>query len=142
MSNLSITDDLFFSQAGLDRSQVESIVSEALAGADDGELYLEYSQSEGLGWDDGKLKSASFDTTQGFGLRAVADEAFGYAHAADLSEQAIRRAATTVRAVHAGHGGQLALPPPGTNLLLYSSDNPLALVDFDTKVKLLAAIDG
>ena len=142
MSNLSITDDLFFSQAGLDRSQVESIVSEALAGADDGELYLEYSQSEGLGWDDGKLKSASFDTTQGFGLRAVADEAFGYAHAADLSEQAIRRAAATVRAVHAGHGGQLALPPPGTNRLLYSSDNPLALVDFDTKVKLLAAIDG
>ena len=142
MSNLSIADDLFFSQAGLDRARVESIISEALAGGDDGELFLEYSQSEGLSWDDGKLKSASFDTTQGFGLRAVADDSFGYAHAADLSEEAIRRAAATVRAVHAGHSGELALPPSGTNRLLYSSENPLALVDFESKVKLLAAMDA
>ena len=142
MSNLSIADDLFFSQAGLDRARVESIIAEALAGGDDGELFLEYSQSEGLSWDDGKLKSASFDTTQGFGLRAVADDSFGYAHAADLSEEAIRRAAATVRAVHAGHSGELALPPSGTNRLLYSSDNPLALVDFESKVKLLAAMDA
>jgi TldD protein len=142
MSNLAITDDLFFTQAGLDRARVESIVADALAGGDDGELFLEYSQSEGLSWDDGKLKSASFDTTQGFGLRAVADDSFGYAHAADLSEDAIRRAAATVRAVHAGHSGALALPPPGTNRLLYSSENPLGLVDFDAKVKLLADIDA
>ena len=66
---------------------------------DDGELFLEYSQSESLALDDGRIKSASFDTTQGFGLRAVAGEAAGYAHASDLSEAAIRRAAATVRAV-------------------------------------------
>ena len=46
-----------------------------------------------------------FDTTQGFGLRAVSGEAAGYAHASELSEAAIRRAAATVRAVASGHAG-------------------------------------
>ncbi|MDR3514889.1 MAG: metalloprotease TldD [Azospirillaceae bacterium] len=142
MSHLATTDDLFFNRAGLDRTQVEGMIAEALNGADDGELYLEYSQSESLAWDDGKLKSAAYDTTQGFGLRAVSGESTGYAHASTLSEDAIRRAADTVKAVHAGRSGTLALSPAGTNRLLYDALNPLALVDFADKVKLLAAIDA
>src|SRR5919108_1943686 len=142
MSDLSKTDDLFFIRAGLDRSRVEGIVGDALKGADDGELFLEYNQSEALSWDDGRLKNASFDTTQGFGLRSIAGEAAGYAHASELSEDAIRRAATTVKAVHAGQGGTLALPPRGTNRSLYTDDNPLALVPFERKVGLLAEVDA
>ena len=109
------------------RPRVERIVGDALNGADDGELFLEYSQSEALGFDDGRLKSASFDTTQGFGLRAVAGEAAGYAHATELSAR--RRSSAPprrVKAVHAGHGGKLAVPPRGTNRSLYTDDNPLA----------------
>src|SRR5690606_26890591 len=128
MTNLALTDDLFFARAGLDRSRVEARVSEALKGADDGELFLEYSQSEALSYDDGRLKSASFDTSQGFGLRSIAREAAGYAHASELSEEAIARAAETVKAVHAGHGGTMAMPPTGTNRRLYSDANPLAQV--------------
>ena len=142
MSALAVTDDLFFNRAGLDRARVEGIVAEALGAADDGELYLEYAQSESLGWDDGKLKSASFDTTQGFGLRAIAGEATGYAHASTLSEDAIRRASSTVRAVSANHSGTVAAAPQGTNRALYTPDNPLALVPFEEKVQLLAAIDA
>ena len=142
MSALAVTDDLFFNRAGMDRARVEGVVQDALHGADDGELYLEYAQSESLGWDDGKLKSASFDTTQGFGLRSIAGEATGYAHASNLSEDAIRRAAATVRAVQAGHTGTLAEPPAGTNRALYIPDNPLHLVPFEEKVKLLADIDA
>ena len=142
MTNLALTDDLFFARAGLDRSRVEARVSEALKGADDGELFLEYSQSEALSYDDGRLKSASFDTSQGFGLRSIAGEAAGYAHASELSEEAIARAAETVKAVHAGRGGTMAMPPTGTNRRLYSDANPLAQVDFETKVKLLADIDA
>ncbi|GLR77996.1 metalloprotease TldD [Azospirillum oryzae] len=142
MSALAVTDDLFFNRAGMDRARVEGVVQDALHSADDGELYLEYAQSESLGWDDGKLKSASFDTTQGFGLRAIAGEATGYAHASNLSEDAIRRAAATVRAVQAGHTGTLAEPPAGTNRALYIPDNPLHLVPFEEKVKLLADIDA
>ena len=84
MSHLATTDDLFFNKAGLDRPRLESLVDAALKDADDGELYLEYRQSEGLTYDDGRLKTASFDTSQGFGLRSVAGEAAGYAHASEL----------------------------------------------------------
>ena len=65
MSDLARTDDLFFTRAGLDRGRVEGIVGDALKGADDGELFLEYSQSESLAFDDGRLKSASFDSFTG-----------------------------------------------------------------------------
>src|SRR5438067_11521446 len=142
MSNLAVTNDLFFDRTGMDSRRVEKLVGEALAGMDDGELFLEYSQSESVALDDGRIKSASFDTTQGFGLRAVAGEAAGYAHASELSEAAIRRAADTVRAVASGHSGVFAAPPPGTNRSLYTEQNPLGLVDLGAKTRLLAEIDA
>jgi TldD protein len=142
LSPLLQTDDLFFAQTGMDRDAVTREVQAALVGADDGELYLEYCQSESLSWDDGKLRSASFDTTQGFGLRAVAGETVGYAHAASLDEAAIKRAAATVKAVKAGYAGNLELPPVGTNRKLYDEDNPLLGKSFSDKVKLLQDIDA
>ncbi|HEM47034.1 MAG TPA: metalloprotease TldD, partial [Alphaproteobacteria bacterium] len=67
MSDLSKTDELFFTRSGMDRSAIERTVARALKGADDGELFLEYSQSEAISLDDGRIRSASFDTAQGFG---------------------------------------------------------------------------
>jgi TldD protein len=142
MSDLTQTDRLFFDQSGLDRGRVETIVGDALAGMDDGELFLEYCQSESLLFDDGRLKNASFDTSQGFGLRGVSGEATGYAHASQFSEQALKRAAATVRAVRAGHDGVMAAGPAGTNRQLYGDFNPLGAVPFEDKVKLLAEIDA
>ncbi len=142
MSHIATTDEIFFNRAGLDRARLETIVDDALSGADDGELFLEYCQSESLAFDDGRLKSASFDTSQGFGLRSVAGEAAGYAHASDLSEAAIRRAAETVKAVHAGRGGVIAGAPVGTNQILYSDINPLGETPFEAKVDLLSEIDA
>jgi TldD protein len=139
---MKATDSLFFERTDLDPDRTGAIVGEALAGCDDGELFLEYRQSESFVFDDGKLKSANFDTSQGFGLRAVDGEAIGYAHAAELSEAAIRRAAGTVQAVRSGRGGTVAAPPPGTNRVLYIDDNPLDGVAFERKVALLAEIDG
>src|SRR5262245_7673515 len=142
MSAIAITDDLFFNRAGLDRSRAEHTVADALKGGDDGELFLEFNQSEALSLDDGKLKSASFDVTQGFGLRAVAAEAHAYAHASELSEAALKRAAATVKAIHSGHSGTLAEGPQGTNRHLYSDDNPLAKLDFSAKVEVLQQMDA
>src|SRR3569832_165725 len=81
--------DLFFSRTGMDPVRVQGLVDSALQSADDGELFLEYSQSESFAFDDNRLKAASFDTSQGFGLRAVAGEAPGYAHASEISEAAL-----------------------------------------------------
>ncbi|MGC2715107.1 MAG: metalloprotease TldD [Pseudolabrys sp.] len=129
-------------RAGLDRGKVHQIMGRGLEGADDGELFLEYRQAEALTFDNGRLKQASYDTVQGFGLRAVKDEAVGYAHASDVSEAAIARAADAVRAVKGGHSGTYAEAPARTNRKLYSDENPLGSPAFDAKVKLLESIDA
>ena len=142
MTETTHAEKLFFNKAGLDKSRVQAIVDDALSGADDGELFLEYRQSESFSWDDGRLKAASFDTSQGFGLRVVSDESTGYAHASQLSEEALKRAASSAVAVCAGHTGIKAEAPVDTNQWLYVEDNPLANIDFETKVKLLSDIDA
>ncbi|MEX2455296.1 MAG: metalloprotease TldD [Rhodospirillaceae bacterium] len=142
MSDLSRTDDLFFARTGMDLGRIERLVADSLDGADDGELFLEYCQSEGLAFDDGRLKSASFDTMQGFGLRGVSGEATGYAHASVLSEDAIERACETVRAVRSGRGGRSDVGPQATNRALYGDENPLGEFDFATKVRLLEEMNA
>ena len=84
----------FFERAALDPARIRAIAQNALAGMDDGELFLEVAQSENLTWDDGRLRNAAFDVSQGFGLRSVLGEAVAYAHASELSEEAIARALT------------------------------------------------
>ncbi|MDA0239422.1 MAG: metalloprotease TldD [Proteobacteria bacterium] len=142
MSDSATTDEIFFNRTGMDKTRVEGIVQDSLKGADDGELFLEYCQSESFVFDDGRLRSANFDTTQGFGLRAIAGEAAGYSHASELSEEALKRASTTVKAVHAGYDGTFADAPQKTNQSLYVDDNPLHQIPFEQKVKLLADIDA
>ena len=142
MADTSRAEEFLFRRSGLDRGRVERVVDDALGSADDGEMFLEYRQSESLAWDDGRLKSAAFDTSQGFGLRAVVGESTGYAHATELSEPAMRRAAGAIAAVRAGRSGTYADGPAGTNRSQYGDDNPLDEVPFADKVRLLEEIDA
>ncbi len=139
---MSLATGSLLDRAGLGRQYAQRYLARGLEGADDGELYLEYAQSELLVFDNGRLKQATYNTDQGFGLRAVKDEAVGYAHSSDVSEAALARAAAAVRAVRAGYSGRYAEPPGHTNVRLYSDDNPLGAPPFETKVRLLEAIDA
>lgn len=141
---LATTDALFFNRPGsvLDRSRAESVVGDALVGMDDGELFLEYRESEGISLEDGRIRSASFDTQLGFGLRAVLGEETGYSHAGELSDDALSRAAATVSAVRAGRSGQVAAGPRSTNARLYSDGNPLSSTTFPDRTETLAKIDS
>ncbi|MDN2582727.1 metalloprotease TldD [Aquibium sp. ELW1220] len=130
------------SRFDIDDSTVRRLVADAIGGADDGELFLEYSEGEALVFDNGRLKTASFNTDQGFGLRAVAGEATGFAHASEMSGAALRRAADAVSTVKAGYSGTLAAAPSGTNVKLYDDVNPIASPGFAEKASLLQEIDG
>jgi TldD protein len=143
MTPLAVTDKLFFERpdAKLDRATADATLRSALARSDDGELYLEYREGEQISLDDGRIRSAGFDTSLGFGLRAIAGEATGYAHASELSDAALRRAAESVAAVAAGYSGTAAEPPRATNARLYSDANPLGRTDFPQRTALLAQID-
>ena len=141
---LSVTDRLFFSGHGqtLDLDAAQRQTEVALARADDGELFLEYRESESISLDDGRIRSAGFDTTLGFGLRAVAGETTGYAHAGELSPDALRRAAGTVGAVAAGYSGTVAESPRSSNARLYSAANPLSDTEFPARTAVLSQIDA
>ena len=142
MTDIARTDDIFYARTGMDPERVGSRVDSALDGADDGELFLEYNQTESITFDDGRVRNANFDTSQGFGLRAVSGEATGYAHSTEISEASIARAGETVRAVRTGHNGTVADAPAGTNRDLYTDVNPLGVMAFEDKVALLSEIDA
>jgi TldD protein len=128
--------------SGCDTDRVSGLLHGALNGADDGELFLERSESEMLVFDDGRLKSANYDATEGFGLRVVAGETAGYAHSSEISEAAIARAADSASLAKRGYAGVAAEGPRGTNTKLYGEDDPLASPEFGGKVALLQEIDA
>jgi len=129
-------------EADLDRDTALSILRSAVAGGDDGELFLERRRSEALVFDDGRLKTASYDASEGFGLRAVRGEVAGYAHSTEISEAALRRASETARLAVGEGGGTWADAPEGTNKKLYTDDDPIAGAAFPVKVETLREIDA
>jgi TldD protein len=117
------------------------LTADALKGCDDGELYLQYTASESFGFDDGRLKTADFQTHAGFGLRGVSGETSAFAHANELSEAAIRRAAETMTVLDPASGARPA-PPRRSNARLYTDADPLGLIPFARKVELCQRIDA
>lgn len=128
--------------ADFSRAEAEALLAATLKGAEDGELFLEKRQTESLVWDDGKLKSASFDESQGFGLRAVMGETAAYAHATDLSLAALKRAAEVCRTVATGSSVVHAVSPERTNRKLYADTNPAEAMGFSEKIALLQKADA
>lgn len=119
-----------------------SILQDATNGADDGELFLERRRGEVFSFDDGRLKTASYDASEGFGLRAVKGETAGYAHATEISENALIRAGGTAKLAVGDGGGTMSASPQATNVKLYSDMNPMDGFAFSVKVDVLREIDA
>jgi TldD protein len=126
----------------MDHDTALAHLQEATRGADDGELFLERRRSEMLSFDDGRLRTASFDASEGFGLRAVRGETAGYAHSTTLTEHSLKRAVATARLAVGDGGGTLADGPVGTNRKLYSDADPMEDAAFPVKIDILREIDA
>ena len=129
-------------ETDMDEGNALSILRDATAGADDGELFLERRRSEILSWDDGRVRTASYDASRGFGLRAVRGETAGYAHSTEMTESALRRAADTARLAVGSGGGTMAPPPRRTNEKLYGDLDPIEGAAFGVKIETLQEIDA
>lgn len=127
---------------GLVPEQARRTLAEAIGDADDGEIFLERSRSESFLYDDGRLKSAAFDTSDGFGLRVVAGESAGYAHSSEVSEAALKRAAGSASLARRGYSGKADEGPRSTNARLYEDVDPTEAPSFEAKVALLQEIDS
>ncbi|AUJ63118.1 metalloprotease TldD [Aestuarium zhoushanense] len=129
-------------ETSLDQDQALVLLREATAGADDGELFLERRRAEVLTLDDGRIKTASYDSSEGFGLRAVRGETAGYAHSTTIDESSLKRAVATARLAVGDGGGTLAVGPKPTNVKLYSDVDPIAQATFPAKIDVLNEIDA
>ena len=129
-------------ETNLDLDTARALLQEATAGADDGELFLERRKSEVISFDDGRIKTASFDASEGFGLRAVRGETAGYAHSTTIDEHALKRAVATARLAVGDGGGTMSSAPAGTNQKLYSDEDPMLQATFPAKIDLLREIDA
>ena len=132
----------FLYRTGLDPAEAAALTAKHLSRHDDGELYLQYRVSEAFGFDDGRLKTADYHTGSGFGLRGVTGETTAFAHANEISAEAIERAAQTLKLLDPAKGPAAAAPPPRTNRAMYGSDDPLAALPFAKKVELCQAVDA
>ena len=140
---LATTCALFFGRpdSKLSRDDARALVNRGLDGVDDGELFLEYRENESISLDDGTIRSASFNTSSGFGLRAVLGTETAFAHADDISRNALERAVSTVGAVRQGRSGIMAPGPQATNQRLYGDSRPLEGTDFAARAAVLSEID-
>ena len=125
----------------LDPDDARKLAARHLSSCDDGELYLEHGVSEAFGFDDGRLKTASYDSASGFGLRGVTGETTAFAHANEISADSIERAAATLKLLDPAKGESVP-SPARTNQAMYSPDNPLTQVPFADKVALCQKIDA
>ena len=132
----------FFYESDLDSEKAGKMVVDSLFNTDDGELYIENSQSESLTLDDGTIKTANFDSARGFGLRAVVDEVTGYAYSSEISKKALENSSQSVQAAKSGYSGNIDQSPNKTNSNFYKSDNPISKQSFDSKIKILKELDN
>jgi TldD protein len=139
---LATATRLFHETGGIDPAIAARHIATATDGADDGELFLEYRESESISLEDGRIRAASFDTRRGFGLRAVLGEASYYAHAGELSDAALARAAATIKAAKSAEHAMVAGAPAIATTPLYAGLNPLAEMPFATRAGLLQEIDA
>ena len=106
---MNLADPRHFLYRNLDPDAARRLAHKHLSAHEDGELYLQYAASEAFGFDDGRLKTADYHSSSGFGLRGVTGETTAFAHANDISEAAIERAAATLKLLDPRGAG----PGPG-----------------------------
>jgi TldD protein len=128
-------------ETAFDKEDALAVLRAATAGADDGEIFAEKRVSESILLDDQRIKSASYNASEGFGLRAVRGEVTGYAHSTHMNINALQRAGETARLAVADGGGILADMPQRTNQRLYTDEDPIAGAAFSVKLDLMREID-
>ena len=129
-------------ESHFDQQTALGILQDTTKGADDGEIFCERKRAEALVWDDGKLKTASYDASEGFGIRAVAADVTGYAHSSEMSEHALRRAASAAGLAVGSASASLDVAPKRTNKALYAADDPVTELVLGDKIELLAEMDA
>jgi TldD protein len=86
----------FMKEFGIDETLCRKLLAQALSrGGDFADLYFEYSLSNYLGLEDGKVNQSYGDISLGVGIRTVKGDQIGYGFTQDLTEESMMSAAAT-----------------------------------------------
>ncbi len=138
---VAIMTSPFWISSDFEQNTIMSGLEQTLHNADDGELYLEYSVTEGFSFDDGRLKSVSHNIDNGFGLRSVVDELTAYAHSNSFTQESFDRACQTVKQITNENTSYITAHTSAKIAPLYTQKDPLASYTQKQKTDLLAQID-
>ena len=132
----------FFTKTDLSRKDAESIISETLNNCDDGELYLENSKSESIVLDDDKIKSSSYSSDLGYGLRAVTGEVVAYSHSNEISKKSLKQSANNLSSTLKSQKGIYNHEIPQSNEKFYKDVNPIEEKSLQSKLDLLKEVNN
>jgi TldD protein len=150
LERLAVAHSLLLEPFGLTESLLKKALGEILShGADDADLYFQYTRSEGWSLEEGIVKTGSFSIDQGVGVRAVSGEKTAFAYSDDLSWAALQDAAHTVRAIGSqGQNARVQVPnrkvgakKVAGSRSLYAGMDPIASLDSTAKVALLERVE-
>ena len=125
----------------LDISTASSIVSNTLNKCDDGELYLEDSKSESIILDDNKIKSSSYKSDLGYGLRAITGDVVAYSHSSDLSKKSLNESSKNLSSTLSSSKGTYNFEIKKTNKKYYSEQDPIEAKNFKSKIEILNQVN-
>ena len=129
--------------SGLDESHLSQAFSALLkSSADSGDIYFQMRKHEAWSLEDGIVKDASYNISQGVGIRAIKGEKSGFAYSDEIVLPALLESCKAARAIARGNqNGQVKAWNSNTGNQLYMPDNPLDTITETDKVNLLRSLD-
>jgi TldD protein len=142
-----VKPERFFSDRfGLSDRALERVLGTALERrADYADLYFEFRVNQTASLEEGVVRKATRNVSQGVGVRVVAGARSGYAHSDEVSLERLELAARTARAITDERSGAAAVPAavrPAPAHDLYALDRPPIDTPTPDQVALLARIDA
>ena len=142
---MEIAQKLLLAPFGLTEAHLRRALGEITSyGADDADLYFQYTRSEGWSLEEGIVKTGSFSIDQGVGVRAVSGEKTAFAYSDDISEASLLDAARTVRSISSAAKSARVKTPSrkvASSRSLYNDLDPIATLGSTAKVKLLEKVE-
>ncbi len=114
MDELARPERFFHDRFGLSDGALERVLGTALARrADYADIYFEFRVNQTASLEEGVVKKATRNVSQGVGVRVLAGTRSGYAHSDEVSLERLELAARTARVIADERGGAAALPAAG-----------------------------
>ncbi|MCY4420472.1 MAG: metalloprotease TldD [Gammaproteobacteria bacterium] len=143
-NSLELAQETILTPSGLDENHLMDAFSVLLdSAADSGDIYFQLRKHEAWSLEDGIVKDASHNISQGVGIRAIKVEKSGFAYSDEIVLPALLESCKAARAIaRGGQGGSVQSWKLSTGNQLYPAQNPLDTISEEDKVDLLRQLDS